>query len=355
MNSKEKKINKKNKESISSKNKAQYIKKNGIIEKNKNTINKNRREKFKFKTKINLDIKTDLISNINKIKKENQTIVTEKRIKTKKINSNKKSKESKSVIKNLNKPTKTSINSNTKGNIEDNNKDAKDNKVLSPNKNLILKIANPSQKSSKHTSTEKLLIVDKFCHTLVNKSKETLSTNLDTISIEKDKNKETLEEVKNTIKAIFTPIPSLMKKNSKVINSQEPNLKEVEKAIQLRRQQYNEYLKSLKKPKPKPKPKPKIYDLNNVIFIQKMFKAYKVKDINQIVTRLKINLCVTELFCLIFNHIFKHARRRITFYMFKNYYHDPFTHIFNEVDFTDKLAMKLSDTYYNFNNFFRCK
>ena len=57
---------------------------------------------------------------------------------------------------------------------------AKDNKVLSPNKNLILKIANPSQKSSKHASTEKLLIVDKFCHTLVNKSKETLSTNLDT-------------------------------------------------------------------------------------------------------------------------------------------------------------------------------
>ena len=130
---------------------------------------------------------------------------------------------------------------------------------------------------------------------------------MDTISTEKDKNEENLEEVKNAMKAVFTPIPSLMKKNSKVI-SQEPNLKDVEKAIQLRRQQYNEYLKFLKKPKHKPKPKPKVYDLDNVIFIQKMFKAYEVKDVNQTVTRLKINLCVTELFCLIFNHIFKHAR-----------------------------------------------
>ena len=84
-----------------------------------------------------------------------------------------------------------------------------------------------------------------------------------------------------------------------------------------------------------------------------MFKSYHVKDVDQTVTRLKINLCVTELFCLIFSRVFRHARRRITFYIFKNYYHDPFTHIFTEVDFSDKLAMKLSDKYYNFNNFFK--
>ena len=106
------------------------------------------------------------------------------------------------------------------------------------------------------------------------------------------------------------------------------------------------------KPKPKPKPKPKVYDLDNVIFIQKMYKGFQIKDVNQTVTRLKINLCVTELLCLILNNVFKHARKRITFYMFKTYYHDPFTHIFTEVNFTDKLAMKLSDTYYNFNNFY---
>ena len=354
MNSKQKKIKTKNKESINSKNKEHFIKIKETKEKNRTAMNKKRRAQFKSETKINLDIKTDLISNINKINKESQTIVAEKRINTKKINSNKKSKENKSVNKKLNKPIKTNPSSNSNSDSEKNDKDKKDNKVLFPNKNIIVKVTNPSQKSSKHTNPEKLLIVDKFCHTLVHKSKETLSTNLDTISTEKNKNEENLEEVKNAMKAVFTPIPSLMKKNSKAIN-QEPNLKDVEKAIQLRRQQYNEYLKSLKKPKHKPKPKPKVYDLDNVIFIQKMFKAYEVKDVNQTVTRLKINLCVTELFCLIFNHVFKHARRRITFYMFKNYYHDPFTNIFNEVDFSDKLAMKLSDTYYNFNNFFRHK
>ena len=126
----------------------------------------------------------------------------------------------------------------------------------------------------------------------------------------------------------------------------------MEKAIKLRRQEYNEYLKQLNKPKPKPKPKPKVYNLNDVIFIQKMYKGYHVNEVNHTITRLRINLCVTELVCLILNNIFKHARKRITFYMFKTYYHDPFTNIFKEVNFSDKLAMKLSDSYYNFNNFF---
>ena len=37
--------------------------------------------------------------------------------------------------------------------------------------------------------------------------------------------------------------------------------------------------------------------------------------------------------------------------MLKTYYHDPFTKICNEVGFTDKIDMKLSDKYYNINNF----
>ena len=353
MNRKENKISKKDKKSFQTKNKEHFITKKEIKKKYESIRNKNRREQFKSETKINLNIKTDLISNINKIHKETQTILTKKRSKNKKINTNKKAKESKSVINNVIKTTNEHTGLNTKNNIENNVKNNQDNKTISPNKNLTIKINNPSPTKSKNTSNEKLIFLDKYNHTIVSKSKETISTNLDTISTEKEKNEENFEEIKNTIKAIFTPIPSLMKKTSKATSNQQPNLKDVEKAIKLRRQQYNEYLKSLNKSKPKLKPKPKVYDLNSVIFIQKIYKAYQVKDVIQKVNRLKINLCVTELFCLIFNHVFKHAKKRVTFYMFKTYYHDPFTNIFNEVDFSDKLMMKLSDTYYNFNNFFR--
>ena len=246
-------------------------------------------------------------------------------------------------------------NNNENNNIKQkNNHDIHNNKELSPKKNhhVINITTNPSPKRSKNTSTEKLILIDNLTHNVV-KIKETISTYVDTISTEKDKTEENIEETANIMKAVFTPIPTLAEKSSKNVKGRKPNLKDVEKAIKLRRQQYNEYLKSLNKQKPRPKPKPKVYDINEVIFIQKMFKSYHVKDVDQTVTRLKINLCVTELFCLIFSRVFRHARRRITFYIFKNYYHDPFTHIFTEVDFSDKLAMKLSDKYYNFNNFFK--
>ena len=351
MNRKENKIGKKNLKSFTNKNKGDIIKKKEIKVKNKFIRNKDRRVQFKSETKINLELKTDLISNINNIPKDIQTIVTEKKNIKKKINSNKETKKSKSVLKNLINATNGQTDLKVNTTIENKDENKKDNKVLSPKKNSTIKITNPSPKKSKNATNEKLINLDKYNHTVV-KSKETLSTNLDTISTEKEKNEEKFEEIKDTIKAVFTPIPSLTKKSSKAISRKQTDSKDVEKAIKLRRQQYNEYLKSLKQ-RSKHKPKPKVYDLNSVIFIQKMYKSYQVKDVIQTVTRLKINLCVTELFCLIFNHVFRHARRRIIFYMFKTYYHDPFTNIFNEVDFTDKLAMKLSDTYYNFNNFFR--
>ena len=107
----------------------------------------------------------------------------------------------------------------------------------------------------------------------------------------------------------------------------------------------------MNKPKPKPKPKPKVYDINKVQEIQRMYRGFRTRNVIQIISRLKINLCVTELNCLILNEVFKHACIRIGFYILKLYYHDPFTHIENEVDFTDRLSMKLSDKYYNFNNF----
>ena len=359
--------------------KLKNIKKSKEKAKNKNNIH------LKSKLKKNSDVKINKIRNLsnlndinNYIKTETQTIVAEKIKRNKKIKEHKKSKKSKSTLKNLikkqednsknknNIDNNNTINNNINNNININNNNINNNEIdkknnhtqnnkeleLSPKKNRVISIiTNPSPKRSKNTSTEKLVILDNLSHNIV-KSKETISTYVDTISTEKDKAEENFEEIKNTIKAVFTPIPTLTNKSSKNVKGRQPNLKDVEKAIKLRRQQYNEYLRSLNN-RPKPKPKPKIYDINEVIFIQKMYKSYQVKDINQLVTRLKINLCVTELLCLIFNRVFKHARRRITFYMFKNYYHDPFTNIFTEVNFTDKLAMKLSDKYYNFNNFFK--
>ena len=132
-------------------------------------------------------------------------------------------------------------------------------------------------------------------------------------------------------------------------------MKDVHNAKLIRRFEYNEYVTILnnKKPKPKPKskPKPKVYDITKVNMIQKIFKGFQTRKINQIINRLKYNLCVTELTCLILNEVFIHAKKRLTFYSLKLYYHEAFTKIDSEVNFTDKIAMKLSDKYYNFNNF----
>ena len=82
-----------------------------------------------------------------------------------------------------------------------------------------------------------------------------------------------------------------------------------------------------------------------------MYKGFQTRNINQIINRLKVNLCVNELLCLILNEVFTHAKKRITFLLLKLYYHEPFHSIYNEMDFTDKIYIKLSDRYYNFNNF----
>ena len=298
----------------------------------KSDSNKNKNDKGKYKNKEKKSYNDKKIVETNSNNKENN---------------DKKIDEINSLKKN-----------NSKNKIINKNRNLKDNTF---NKSKSIKI-NEKKGSikSKNASSDKLRLVENMFHA-ISKSKETLSTYVDTISTEKDKNEDqknqdefnyTLESEKKKRKSVFTPIPSLIKKSSKIISSYPTNIKDVEKAINLRRLQYNEYLKSLHKPKPKPKPKPKVYDADSVIEIQKLYRKFKIKDINQTVNRLKINLCVTELLCLILNHVFKHARRRITFYTLKTFYHDPFINIFEEVDFTDKMMMKLSDTFYNFNNFF---
>ncbi|MBO6243401.1 MAG: ParB/RepB/Spo0J family partition protein, partial [Clostridia bacterium] len=194
----------------------------------------------------------------------------------------------------------------------------------------------------------------------VKKTKETISTTLDTLSPEKDKEKNILilNEDNNPN---FARIPRLIRRQSRLATGTTFNAKDVEKAIKLRRKQYNEYLKNLNKPKEvKPEPviesesssssesEPKVYDSNKVNTIQKIYRGYQNKKIYQLVDRLKINSCVTELLCLIFCRVFIHAKKRISFGILKTYYHVPFSNICEEMDFKDKIAIRLPDRYYNF-------
>ena len=310
-------------------------------------------------------------------------------------------------------PIKNNTKEKIKQNIKSTSKDTKNNNTkVKKFENSTKKSKNLKTKSKKTKDNlistrvkSKNFSIDKFFST-ASKNKETLSTYQDTLSTEENNKKEKEEETlinkmeKNEIKNLkenknenekirgdikkktlknssknfdlplesietikkkdheipseLTPIPIL--KNTKNGEQIDRNSKDVQKAIILRRLEYNDYIKNLnkpkpKKPKPKPKPKPKVYDNNKVNEIQKMYRGFQIRKVNQIINRLKVNLCVTELTCLIFKEVFIHARRRITFNILKLYYHEPFSNIDDEVNFNDKLSMKLSDIYYNFNNF----
>ena len=357
-------------------------------EKQKNKVEKKQKNKEEEKKKKNKEDEKEKKNEALKSKKEfNQT--------------NKKEKESTKSKRNILSP---------KGPKKSNMKQRKKSD-FSSKKNKIIEVEKPKNNSHDNKTKKVKFSPEKF-FSIANKSKETLSTNLETISTDENhkKNKEKLslaetikelvqkskqmneekyieEENNNDIKELksneensdmeneevednadgelsvrrrkdrfgkhFTPIPLLRKKtNGEVLVKS----KDVGKAIVTRRQEYNKYIMNLNKPKPKPKPrpkpkpKPKVYDINKVQEIQRIYKGFQIRNVNQIINRLKFNLCVTELNCLILNEIFKHACKRVSFYLLRLYYHDPFTHIENEVDFTDKVSMILSNKYYNFNN-----
>ena len=234
--------------------------------------------------------------------------------------------------------------------------------LLSPKKNSITKKGktNKENKSKNITKNKTESKLDLNKNKSLKKTKETISTTLDTLSPEKDKGKNilVLNEDNNPN---FARIPRLIRRQSRLATGTTFNAKDVEKAIKLRRKQYNEYLKNLNKPKEvKPEPviesesssssesEPKVYDSNKVNTIQKIYRGYQNKKIYQLVDRLKINSCVTELLCLIFCRVYIHAKKRISFGILKTYYHVPFSNICEEMDFKDKIAIRLPDRYYNF-------
>ena len=235
------------------------------------------------------------------------------------------------------------------------------NKVLSPKPGITIKPCKQKTDSLEQNTKTLMIPLDPF-FTTASKSKETISTNLDSISTEEnikkelkpkkglpssknqlyqqykksDKNiikfemkvkqreeirknlelcenesKTKEEKIKRRVKflvTILTPMPAIKKKAS---NGDEidPNSKIVQNAKYLRRQEYNDYAVELNKQKPKkpkPKPKPKIYDNNKVNEIQKVYRGFQTRIVNQTINRLKVNLCVTELTCLILREVLIH-------------------------------------------------
>jgi len=308
-------------------------------EKEKEKENENKKEEEKTKEKerqIEKEIKKEKERQIeNEIKKEIENKKEKEKIKERK----------KEIVKNK---------------AIDKNK--KNMNLLSPKKNSITKGGKTSKenksKNITKNKTEPKLDLNK--NKTLKKTKETISTTLDTLSPEKDKEKNilVLNEDNNPN---FARIPRLIRRQSRLATGTTFNAKDVEKAIKLRRKQYNEYLKNLNKPKEvKPEPviesesssssesEPKVYDSNKVNTIQKIYRGYQNKKIYQLVDRLKINSCVTELLCLIFCRVYIHAKKRISFGILKTYYHVPFSNICEEMDFKDKIAIRLPDRYYNF-------
>lgn len=382
---------------------------------NKNVTQTTKNKEIEDKKFVQKNIKSNNISPINISEKKEKGNESKKNslFKKKEISETKSKDKSKMKEKSKPMPIKNNTKEKIKQNIKSTSKDTKNNNTkVKKFENSTKKSKNLKTKSKKTTDNlistrvkSKNFSIDKFFST-ASKNKETLSTYQDTLSTEENNKKEKEEETlinkmeKNEIKNLkenknenekirgdikkktlknssknfdlplesietikkkdheipseLTPIPIL--KNTKNGEQIDRNSKDVQKAIILRRLEYNDYIKNLnkpkpKKPKPKPKPKPKVYDNNKVNEIQKMYRGFQIRKVNQIINRLKVNLCVTELTCLIFKEVFIHARRRITFNILKLYYHEPFSNIDDEVNFNDKLSMKLSDIYYNFNNF----
>ena len=322
---------------------------------------RNNKEKNKKKVSLNKIEKNYTFSKKEK-KIKNNNITTEKKKSKHNITTNLRKKESLSKINNKIKEInnenskikfKTSENNSTKRKLNNNKKK----KYFSGNKKEIksTKINSPSINITEIRNTK--------CKTYFknNEIKETISTNVETniaqenksniknnyrienklennldniLNINESQNennsKENVSDIKRRDKrlgTLLTPIPKLMKKkDGKQIDA---NSKDIQNAIVLRRLEYNDYIKNLNKQKPRPKQtpklqKPKVYDNNKVNEIQKMYKGFQTRNINQIINRLKINLCITELYCLILNETFNHATRRISFLILKLYYHEPF-------------------------------
>ncbi len=93
-----------------------------------------------------------------------------------------------------------------------------------------------------------------------------------------------------------------------------------------------------------------IYDKRKVIIIQKFFKGYSFRKINQTINRLKISQSTYEILVLLLMRAIYNAYLKFSFEKLKYEYFLPFCYINNEFSFYDKIRMKFPDKFYYNNN-----
>ena len=99
----------------------------------------------------------------------------------------------------------------------------------------------------------------------------------------------------------------------------------------------------------KTQPPKKVYtknEIKKIIKLQRRFKGFAVREVEQKVRNLKVSNCILETLCLIIGRSYDSALKRKMFTQLKGIYHDLFN-INDEVYFKDKIEFKLPDKYYN--------
>ena len=107
-------------------------------------------------------------------------------------------------------------------------------------------------------------------------------------------------------------------------------------AVLLRKLNFNENFKKKKK-----------IDVNKVIEIQKFFKGYIVRNIDEKSNRLRIRQCLIELFCLLIYGYWCKAKLRYYIGLLESYYKIFKTVFVEELSFSDKLTFKLPKCFYS--------
>ena len=101
--------------------------------------------------------------------------------------------------------------------------------------------------------------------------------------------------------------------------------------------------------KTQPPKKIKIYtrkDIKLITQIQKRFKGFSKREVDQVIHRMRIRQCNLESLCLMIEQALDNAYKKLLFQRLVKIYHTPF-HFENELHFKDKIEFKLPDKFYN--------
>ena len=99
-------------------------------------------------------------------------------------------------------------------------------------------------------------------------------------------------------------------------------------------------------PKKKVKKLPNL-DVNKVIEIQKIFRGYFIRNLNNKIDSLKLRQCLVELFCLLIYGNYYRAKIRYYYFLLRECYILTKCEVANELTFTDRITFKLPKCFYN--------